>query len=184
MYSALEDDSTRGNFFSGFAGILFGAGWWFFIDGVAYSRASEADVVVLVDAKQYLPGIGMTLAMIMIVGMDWGALNADDFTYSGSNVSGKARSAEFKHFSLSLSLSLSHTHTTTALLPLARCFLSFALLIALGSIIGAIVIIVDDYTKQCDGASSACMWPGISILLQTIFIFLSTMIYRCFLIVD
>lgn len=155
MYSALEEDSTRGNFFSGLAGILFGAGWWFFIDGVAYSRASEADVVVLVDAKQYLPGIGMTLAMIMIVGMDWGALNADDFTYSGSNVSGKA-----------------------------RCFLSFALLIALGSIIGAIVIIVDEYTKQCDGASSACMWPGISILLQTIFIFLSTMIYRCFLIVD
>jgi hypothetical protein len=152
MYATMDEDQGRRNFFSGFAGILFGIGWWVFIDAVASSRASDAEIVVLVDSKQYLPGIGATLAWIMIVGMDWGALSADSFTYSGSNVSGKA-----------------------------TCFLGFALLMALGSLIGAIAIIVDLYDKPCNtgDSGSSCMWPGIAILLQTIFIMLSTFIMRC-----
>ena len=130
MYSELDDTQRAGNCLSTLAGILFGVGWWFFIDGVAYSRFRAEDQeneVVLVDAKQYLPGFGVTIALFMICGMDWGALNADDFTYSGSNVSAKA-----------------------------RCFLGLGVLIAVGSIIGSIVIIVVRGNKMHESCGVRC----------------------------
>ena len=153
MYSELDGTERAGNCLSTLAGIFFGTGWWFFVDGVAYSRfqAEQGEDVVLVDAKQYLPGFGVTIALVMVCGMDWGAINADDFSYSGSNVATKA-----------------------------RCFLGLGVVIAMASIVGAIVIIVEEYDDKCpDDAGVSCLWPGIAILLQTIFISLATFFLRC-----
>ena len=56
------DGETRMRLGSYVAGLLFGIGWWFFIDAVAYVK-NNSDLTLRIHFVEWLPGIGTTLAL-------------------------------------------------------------------------------------------------------------------------
>ena len=58
----------------------------------------------------------------------------------------------------------------------ARLALSFGIMLGAGSIIGAIFIMADDFGNTANGYESS--YPGIAIILNAVFVFLSTWIMR------
>ena len=95
-----EDSDTRARAGSYLAGLMFGIGWWSFIDAAAY--ATQDEQTLNINFVRSLPGIGTTLALFGINSMDWGALTADSMTYHGDNVACKART--FVLFCIAVSL--------------------------------------------------------------------------------
>ncbi|KAJ3149138.1 hypothetical protein HK101_002093 [Irineochytrium annulatum] len=78
------------------SGGLFALGWWIFIDGVAFANTrKDPPVEIPIRFDDWLPGILSTLALIIVNLIDKDTLNADDFSYSGSNVACKARACAF-----------------------------------------------------------------------------------------
>ncbi|KAI8831326.1 hypothetical protein BJ741DRAFT_617318 [Chytriomyces cf. hyalinus JEL632] len=77
------------------SGMLFAMGWWLFIDGVVYASTRNKDELPAVRFEDWLPGILSTLSLIIVNLIDKDSLNADDFSYSGSNVACKARACAF-----------------------------------------------------------------------------------------
>ena len=151
------EENDRVRVLSSVAGLLFGLGWWCFIDAASVARSEG--YAISVSGEQYLPGIACTLGFFMINCIDWGTLSADDFSYHN------AGSAKCK----------------------ARAFVVLAVLLELSGIVGAIVIIVETYSPQLKAdAESACndkgetcsLWPGIAVLIQAVVIFVSTFIMR------
>ena len=117
----------------------FGVAWWLYIDGTASTDDSFTK-----DAAAYtwLPGVGMSLAFLMLNMLPWESLNADDAAYHGGNVALKA-----------------------------RCWLVFAMLVAMGSLSGAIKIFVSDYANR-DGCDGNCKYAGVALFVQCILIFI------------
>ncbi|KAJ3237680.1 Transmembrane protein 50A [Chytriomyces hyalinus] len=74
---------------------VFAMGWWLFIDGVVYASTRNKDELPAVRFEDWLPGILSTLSLIIVNLIDKDSLNADDFSYSGSNVACKARACAF-----------------------------------------------------------------------------------------
>ncbi|KAJ3235320.1 hypothetical protein HDU78_005265 [Chytriomyces hyalinus] len=77
------------------SGMLFAMGWWLFIDGVVYASTRNKDELPAVRFEDWLPGILSTISLIIVNLIDKDSLNADDFSYSGSNVACKARACAF-----------------------------------------------------------------------------------------
>ncbi|KAI8618562.1 hypothetical protein BC830DRAFT_1079145 [Chytriomyces sp. MP71] len=73
----------------------FAVGWWLFIDGVVYATTRNNDDLPAVRFEDWLPGILSTLSLIIVNLIDKDSLNADDFSYSGTNVACKARACAF-----------------------------------------------------------------------------------------
>ncbi|KAJ0392784.1 hypothetical protein P43SY_010591 [Pythium insidiosum] len=72
------------------AGLLFGIGWWIFVDGAA--SAAHNDSQIPFNFIKYLPGIGSSLAFFLLNSLDWEMMSADSMTYhDGDGVACKAR---------------------------------------------------------------------------------------------
>lgn len=102
--------------FSILSGILFGAGWWVFIDGYA-SCGGLCSATASTQGYAWIPLFGATLVFLMINGMKWSELRADDLM-------GDNRTA-----------------------AKARVFLLFALLIACACMAGAAIIMSDKFLR-------------------------------------
>ena len=87
--------------------------------------------------------------MCMVAGLDWQQLTADEFSYKGSNVQLKA-----------------------------QAFLTFAILLGLGSIAGAVAALVGYVDYQEHPTNQAGAWPGLAILFQSVFVFLSGFVLK------
>ncbi|KAJ1565789.1 Transmembrane protein 50A [Nowakowskiella sp. JEL0078] len=74
-------------------------GWWFFIDGVVFASTRNPPLSQQIRFEDYVPGILSTLSVNLI---DKDTLNADEDTYSGSNIACKARACAFIGISLAL----------------------------------------------------------------------------------
>ncbi|ORX54726.1 UPF0220-domain-containing protein [Piromyces finnis] len=82
IYNILPSRSTIVGYTSG---ILFTVGWWFFFDGLIYSKYNnfENEKHVSIGIWDWLPGIISTLALIIINLINQEALNGDgDYEYS------------------------------------------------------------------------------------------------------
>jgi hypothetical protein len=74
-------------------------------------------------AYSWLPGVGMSIAFILLNVMDWGMLNADPMMYNGTNVALKARGQ-----------------------------LIFTMVIAMGSLSAAVYMSIHDYFQNKDNS--------------------------------
>ncbi|KAJ3091443.1 hypothetical protein HK100_007178 [Physocladia obscura] len=77
------------------SGALFAFGWWLFIDGLVFASTRVSDDSPPIRFEHWLPGILSTLSLIIVNLIDKDSLNADDFSYAGSNVACKARACAF-----------------------------------------------------------------------------------------
>ncbi|KAJ3090860.1 Transmembrane protein 50A [Phlyctochytrium bullatum] len=85
------------------AGGLFALGWWAFIDGIAYAGSfTDPPLKTPIRFEDWIPGLLSTLSLIIVNLINKETLNADDFTYSGSNVACKARAAAFLGVTMAL----------------------------------------------------------------------------------
>mmetsp|Transcript_28183 Transcript_28183/g.78904 ORF Transcript_28183/g.78904 Transcript_28183/m.78904 type:complete len:166 (-) Transcript_28183:121-618(-) len=109
------------------AGVIFGIAWWVYIDGAAYGNCYKRDaagdcVADSVASKaagyHWLPGLGVTIAFIMINGMKWEELSGDSLGGDDSAIASKA-----------------------------RCWLIAAMLIGLGCIAAALFIMVEVFVR-------------------------------------
>ena len=138
---------AKTSYFSLAAGIVFGIAWFLLIDAIAYSSHINGQSGKKQEFKFIfiLPAVGTTLAFFCINTIDWGALNADEFMYSSPRVKVYAR--------------------------IAVCF---GVMLGVGSIVGSIFILANDFGK----GDYFSQYPGIAIMLNAIFIFLSTWVMR------
>lgn len=142
-----------------------GIGWWLFIDGMVTGQKLNGQTTKDVAGYAWLPGVGVTLAFVMINGFDWDYMRSDaNEMFSGSNVGFKA-----------------------------RCFLFVAILMGLGSLCGAMFIMMGKY-RACAPDLAPCaripgrqqrlapavnatptpaegVWPGVSIFAQSCLVF-------------
>ncbi|TPX30709.1 hypothetical protein SmJEL517_g05792 [Synchytrium microbalum] len=84
------------------SGALFALGWWIFIDGLAFCSTRDPALPVPIAFEDWVPGILSTIALIVVNLIDKEKLNADDFSYSGSNVACKARLFAFVGVTMAL----------------------------------------------------------------------------------
>ncbi|DAZ92481.1 TPA: hypothetical protein N0F65_012711 [Lagenidium giganteum] len=106
------------------SGLLFGVGWWIFIDGAAYAAHHNSQIPF--NFIKYLPGILTTLAFVMLNSLDWGMLSADSMTYhGGSDVACRART-----------------------------FVLFCVLMAVGAFVGSILVLTHSYVGNAFGEST------------------------------
>ena len=61
--------------------------------------------------------------------------------------------------------------------PQARCWLVFSMLVAMGSLAGAIKIFVSDYANRA-GCEGSCEYAGVALFVQCILIFVSSFVMR------
>ncbi|KAJ3413903.1 hypothetical protein HDV05_007345 [Chytridiales sp. JEL 0842] len=85
----------RTQFVGYLSGGLFALGWWIFIDGVTFASTRDPPLPIAIRFDDWLPGILSTLSLIIVNLIDKETLNAEDFSYSGSNVACKARACAF-----------------------------------------------------------------------------------------
>lgn len=104
--------------FSIIAGMLFGVGWWMFIDGFASCGTSGDDCGATSSTSGYawLPLVGATIVFVMLNAMRWSELNDDV------------------------------TGDTSAAIK-ARIFLIFTLLIAIACMAGSGFIMADKFLR-------------------------------------
>ncbi|CEP02404.1 Transmembrane protein 50A [Plasmodiophora brassicae] len=121
------------------AGALCGLAWWLFIDGASYAARIGAPILWYYT----LPGILVTFAAIIMIGIDWESLRGNVF--GGPEVSQ------------------------------ARFWFLVSVAIFTGSLVFAVVILVNKYSGP-DNAN-VDSWPGVSILLQTILIYASSITF-------
>lgn len=94
-----------------------GIGWWLFIDGMVTGQKMNGPTTKDVAGYAWLPGVGVTIAFVMINGFDWDYMRSDaNEIFSGGNVGFKA-----------------------------RCFLFVAILLGLGCLCGSIFIMMEKY---------------------------------------
>ncbi|KAJ3315758.1 hypothetical protein HDU76_002110 [Blyttiomyces sp. JEL0837] len=86
---------SRTQFVGYLSGGLFAIGWWVFIDGVTFASTRDPALPISIRFDDWLPGILSTLALIIVNLIDKETLNAEDFSYSGTNVACKARACAF-----------------------------------------------------------------------------------------
>mmetsp|Transcript_148369 Transcript_148369/g.360166 ORF Transcript_148369/g.360166 Transcript_148369/m.360166 type:complete len:155 (-) Transcript_148369:144-608(-) len=60
------------------AGVIFGIGWWVYIDGAAWGSAQNDPVADKAAGYHWLPGLGVTIAFVMINGMRWQELSDEN----------------------------------------------------------------------------------------------------------
>ncbi|KAI9349013.1 hypothetical protein BDR26DRAFT_798933 [Obelidium mucronatum] len=77
------------------SGFLFALGWWLFVDGLCFAATRPGGESPHVRFEDWLPGLLSTLSLVIVNLIDKDSLNADDFSYSGSNVACKARACAF-----------------------------------------------------------------------------------------
>lgn len=71
---------SRGTIASVVAGIMFGVAWWLYIDGTSYGiRQAEDDTTKRAAGYSWLPPLGVTIALVMINGMEWKELRSDGY---------------------------------------------------------------------------------------------------------
>lgn len=86
------------------AGLLFAVGWWIFIDGAVYASTRDSPPVKApLAVEDFVPGILSTFALIIVNLINKETLSADDFSFSGTNVAGKARACAFVGVTMALS---------------------------------------------------------------------------------
>lgn len=100
--------------------------------------------------------------------MDWEAVTADANTYHN----GEAVACRARYVSL-LCLLYRNAYTN----KMYRSFVMLMLLGALGSLIGSIVILAEEYV---DSDLDESVWPGVAIFLQTFLIFFATFVMKVF----
>ncbi|TPX51089.1 hypothetical protein SeMB42_g01033 [Synchytrium endobioticum] len=84
------------------SGALFAIGWWIFIDGLAFCSTRDPPLPVPLAFEDWVPGILSTIALIVVNLIDKDTLNADDFSYSGTNIACKARLCAFVGVTMAL----------------------------------------------------------------------------------
>jgi uncharacterized membrane protein len=81
--------AARQGFFSLIAGVVFGAGWWAFFDGIGYGVAfANDDASRAAQGYAWLPLFGATIAFVMINAMMWSELRDNE---RAPTVAAKAR---------------------------------------------------------------------------------------------
>mmetsp|Transcript_1433 Transcript_1433/g.2956 ORF Transcript_1433/g.2956 Transcript_1433/m.2956 type:complete len:152 (+) Transcript_1433:130-585(+) len=68
-----QDPKTTATISSVTAGVIFGIGWWVYIDGAAVAEGTGRDPL----GYSWLPGVGTTLCFLMINMMSWSQLSDD-----------------------------------------------------------------------------------------------------------
>mmetsp|Transcript_17563 Transcript_17563/g.28425 ORF Transcript_17563/g.28425 Transcript_17563/m.28425 type:complete len:168 (-) Transcript_17563:926-1429(-) len=147
------DERYRLRVFTWSAGCVFSLAWWLFIDAVsqtAHINTSEDDLTV--KPQLYLLGFGSTIAFFIISFMDFGALQADEYSYHGG------RMVKYQ----------------------SRALLIFAILLSLTCIIISIYVLSDVYIqkKGIKGKIPKDTWPGVAIFLQNTLIFIASFLMR------
>jgi hypothetical protein len=144
------DSRIRLRFFSVLGGAIFAFSWWIMIDAAVF--VDREDEPLKLEPVLWLPGIGATLTFFIIVLMDFGALYADELTHF------QARETKM----------------------VARTILTFAVLLGLASLGGAIVILSDVYAghKGVGGQIPDSVYPGVAIFMQTFLLFVGSFITR------
>jgi len=137
--------------FSYTSGIMMGLAWWIFIDACNVTRHYHPDALQ-VKAQLYLPGIGSTISFFIIAFMDWGALNADEYSYHGGKM------VRYQ----------------------ARALLIFAILLSITCISLAGWALSDVYIDKngIKGVIPESDYGGVAVLLQCILIFVASFVMR------
>lgn len=60
----------------------------------------------------------------------------------------------------------------------ARIWFLLAFIIGIGSVIAGLALMLTEYLQRHDERVARTTWPGIALCLQTVFIFLSGLVYR------
>eukprot|EP01138_Halocafeteria_seosinensis_P015438 gb/GECG01015756.1/.p1 GENE.gb/GECG01015756.1/~~gb/GECG01015756.1/.p1 ORF type:complete len:145 (+),score=18.08 gb/GECG01015756.1/:1-435(+) len=87
MYFSSEGESNKKSTVASIlAGVLFGAAWWFYIGATSYCREVKNDSTTSGAAGySWVPGVGATIAFIMINGMDWNELQGESSGLPGGD---------------------------------------------------------------------------------------------------
>ncbi|KAG8459373.1 hypothetical protein KFE25_013009 [Diacronema lutheri] len=124
------------------AGLLFGIGWYVWIDGCAWASHVHG---YNVNGAYWVPGLLQTLSLVMVNVLNWGMLS-DDAAFDTENSA-----------------------------AIAKCWVFSAFVVAFSGVIGAVWIMVNENNAPSGEGS---MWPAVAGLLQNVFIFLGSLIFR------
>lgn len=144
------DNRSRIRLFCTLGGAIFSLAWWIMIDAAVFVDVTYDQLRL--KPVLWLPGVGTTIMFLIVVLMDWDALYADELTHF------RARETRLG----------------------ARAVLTFAILLGLGSLLGAIIILAHVYAGRngLDGAIPESVYPGVAIFVQTFLLFVGGFVTR------